>query len=246
MAAAVLADKCKLETSIPRVLQFADHKALLIERFDRQVDENGAVTRIHQEDFAQALGLPPEMKYERYKTESRAFNIESIRSVLDQCIRPAEAIDTFMKATIFNLAIGNTDNHAKNFALLYDNGRVPRLAPLYDMLPIKLNSQYTHELAYNIGNASHSDDLSKEDFDIFFSKMGLTKTASKRFKDDAVCEILSKLDIIADEVLVQSGLKDFDSLFGTEAENLIEKLDLDLTLADRDFYAANAGGWSFS
>lgn len=36
---------------------------LLVERYDRYRDAEGAVRRIPQEDFCQALGMPPETKY---------------------------------------------------------------------------------------------------------------------------------------------------------------------------------------
>lgn len=39
------------------------HPYLLITRYDRRSDGDGRVRRVHQEDFCQALGLPPEKKY---------------------------------------------------------------------------------------------------------------------------------------------------------------------------------------
>jgi serine/threonine-protein kinase HipA len=36
---------------------------LLVTRYDRRFDANGQVHRLHQEDFCQALGIPPERKY---------------------------------------------------------------------------------------------------------------------------------------------------------------------------------------
>lgn len=37
----------------------------LVKRYDREIDKNGVVRRLHQEDFCQALGIAPEIKYER-------------------------------------------------------------------------------------------------------------------------------------------------------------------------------------
>ena len=45
----------------PRVVR--DRTFLLVERYDRAIHDNGHVRRIHQEDFCQALGVPPETKY---------------------------------------------------------------------------------------------------------------------------------------------------------------------------------------
>ena len=37
-------------------------------------------------------------------------------------------------AVAFNVLVGNSDAHGKNFALLYDSTAGPRLAPLYDIV----------------------------------------------------------------------------------------------------------------
>ncbi len=58
LAAAVGLDVALVE---PRVVR--DRKFLLVQRYDRSVAEDGGVRRIHQEDFCQALGVPPETKY---------------------------------------------------------------------------------------------------------------------------------------------------------------------------------------
>ena len=45
----------------PRVV--SDRTFLLVQRYDRAFGDDGNVRRIHQEDFCQALGVPPETKY---------------------------------------------------------------------------------------------------------------------------------------------------------------------------------------
>ena len=47
-------------------LHFAgDTPYYLVERHDREIGEGGVITRVHQEDFCQALAIAPEIKYER-------------------------------------------------------------------------------------------------------------------------------------------------------------------------------------
>ena len=46
---------------------------LVVQRFDRSLDANGAVTRVHQEDFCQAMGFPPERSL--YHLESGTHEI---------------------------------------------------------------------------------------------------------------------------------------------------------------------------
>src|SRR5690625_2737088 len=48
--------------------------------------------------------------------------------------RPQEDLTAFFRQAAFNAAIGNTDDHLKNFSLLHDE-RGWRLTPAYDLLP---------------------------------------------------------------------------------------------------------------
>ena len=52
-------------------------RGLLVARFDREIEE-GRVRRIHQEDFCQALGLPPSLKYQRNGGSHRRFDAAAI------------------------------------------------------------------------------------------------------------------------------------------------------------------------
>jgi HipA N-terminal domain len=151
-AAALLAAACGLDVSVPQAIKVEDIDALLITRFDRRV-EDGVVYRVHQEDFAQALGFASELKYQRRGRPGRWFDVPTILSVLDRTVDPEAARLSFLLTILLNLCLGNTDNHAKNHALIYDVGPVPRLAPPYDLLPIRIDRRYNHDLAFNIGAA---------------------------------------------------------------------------------------------
>jgi serine/threonine-protein kinase HipA len=50
----------------------------------------------------------------------------------------------------FNYLIGNADAHAKNFALLYSELGVARLAPAYDLLSTHVYQHHTHDMAASI------------------------------------------------------------------------------------------------
>lgn len=43
--------------------KIADRPYLLVTRYDRSIDAKSVAHRLHQEDFCQALGIPPEHKY---------------------------------------------------------------------------------------------------------------------------------------------------------------------------------------
>lgn len=241
-SACTLARACGFDVSNSRHIQVEGLDALLIERFDRFVVD-GTVFRLHQEDFAQALGLPASLKYERRGSEGRKFDTAAARSVLDRLSNPALARETFLLATLFNLAIGNTDNHAKNFGVLYGLRGERLLAPLYDLLPIRLHGRYTHEFAYNLGGASHFDDMTRAQMEAFLGEFGLDGARARRFIEGPVREMLATIEARA-PLLRKIGQRFFDDLIGRELAHLTELLGLAMEIGARDYFEPVAqGGW---
>lgn len=105
----------------------------LIERYDRLKSPTGLVTRLHQEDFCQALHIPPEIKYEEDGGPTLLHCFELIEQRMAISTMQVNAKLDFLRAIMFNYLIGNGDAHGKNFSLLY-NGKTESLAPLYDLL----------------------------------------------------------------------------------------------------------------
>lgn len=103
---------------------------IVVERYDRVVDQQGRAVRIHQEDFCQAMGIPPERKYQQ---EGGPLVRDCIALLRDWSTIPALDIRDFLDALIFNALIGNADAHGKNYSILYRAGE-RRLAPLYDLV----------------------------------------------------------------------------------------------------------------
>ena len=87
--------------------------------------------RLHQEDFCQALGLVPGVKYEN---EGGPDVADCARLIHRHSGAPARDIIAFLDALLFNFLIGNNDAHSKNYSLLLDGPGAIRLAPLYDLL----------------------------------------------------------------------------------------------------------------
>lgn len=119
----------------------------LVERYDRRIDQSGTVTRIHQEDFCQALGIAPEIKYEREGGPS----ISACRDVVAKhAAHPASDRIKLLNIILFNYLVGNADAHGKNFSLLY-KGNKPELAPAYDLLSTAVYPGLSKEMAMKIG-----------------------------------------------------------------------------------------------
>lgn len=128
---------------------------LLVERYDRSRQKDGNITRLHQEDFCQALGVPPELKYEE---EGGPETERSLDLINRATARPAADRLTFIRMLIFHYLVGNADAHAKNYALLY-RGKTPDLAPLYDVVCTAVYPRLAKKLAMAIGGHSTADTI---------------------------------------------------------------------------------------
>lgn len=142
LAASIGLDVAAVE---PRVVE--GRTFLLVERYDRTHRADGTVHRIHQEDFCQALGVPPETKY---ASEGGPTFKDCFALLRDVAARPAVDVLKLLDAAIFNLIAGNADAHGKNFSILYDQ-EGPRLAPLYDLLATVAYPELSPKLAMKIG-----------------------------------------------------------------------------------------------
>jgi len=130
---------------------------LLVKRYDRIQTEQG-IQRLHQEDFCQAMGIVPEMKYQREGGPEISDCFQLTRRVSSL---PVIDIKALLQGVLFNVIIGNNDAHGKNFSLLYQ-GKQTRLAPFYDMISTIYYPELAAKMAMKIG--------SKYDFDGLFPR----------------------------------------------------------------------------
>ena len=115
------------------IVQFGAYKVLSVERFDRALHRDGGwLLRLPQEDFCQALGVPPHLKYESHGGPG----VPDLASLLRRSETAREDLDTLFAALIVFWMLAAPDGHAKNFSLrLLPGGRF-RLTPLYDVMSI--------------------------------------------------------------------------------------------------------------
>ncbi len=132
----------------PRSFWFAG--AFAVERFDR-VFVGSQLRRVHQEDFAQLLGLPPAAKYD--------ITWRDCFAVVDRHLKDAEAARReLIERLLFNTLIGNADAHGKNFALLFGS-QGAELAPAYDLLCTQAYPALSEAFVMRIGPARRQDEL---------------------------------------------------------------------------------------
>ncbi|MGE0006749.1 MAG: type II toxin-antitoxin system HipA family toxin [Parvibaculaceae bacterium] len=150
-----LASRLKLPVPAVEMRHSGAVPFLLVERYDRSRHEDGTITRLHQEDFCQALSVPPELKYE---AEGGPGTARSLGLIDHAAARPAADRLSFIRMLIFHYLVGNADAHGKNYALLYGS-RTPDLAPLYDVVCTAAYPRLAKKLAMAIGGRSVADTI---------------------------------------------------------------------------------------
>ncbi|MFN7960191.1 MAG: HipA domain-containing protein [Thermoanaerobaculia bacterium] len=121
---------------LPVTWTYAEGFALGVRRYDRLEDGR----RVHQEDFAQVLGVFPDEKYE-------ATNYESLANIVRRICPPGD-FRQLVRRLVFMVLSGNGDAHLKNWSLSYPNELAPALGPAYDLVSTRVYPDY-EELALN-------------------------------------------------------------------------------------------------
>lgn len=149
-----LAAKSGLIRAESSILDIAGKKILCVKRYDRVMDGDGNILRIHQEDTCQAIGRYPNQKYQADGGPSAAEIVKLLRQFSDD---PSVDVSRFIMALAFNWVIAGTDAHSKNYSLLHGQGSFLRLAPFYDLasfLPYQRDPNSTKvKLAMKIGGS---------------------------------------------------------------------------------------------
>lgn len=199
------------------ILKAGDRNALCSLRYDRRIARGARIVRVHQEDFAQANGIPPGRKYER-----GTFPGLSLRGILatDRSLPPGDALE-LIDQVIFNILVANTDAHAKNYSILYHLGAEPQLAPLYDVSTVlpwtHVNQFHAQNLA---GRKRRPGDIAARHWDVIAADQGY-RPADIRSR---VQQLVDR--IVARKIAVTEEVSTFEGAFAgyvIQAADLIEK-----------------------
>lgn len=99
---------------------------LLVERFDRVAGKEGWTRR----GLVSALTL-----LELDELEARYASYEDLSTVVrHRFSNPKQTLEELFGRLVFNILVGNTDDHARNHAAFWD-GRILSLTPAYDICP---------------------------------------------------------------------------------------------------------------
>lgn len=169
-----LAEELELRVPPSQVVHAGGVPVIITQRYDRMKREDGFYVRIHQEDFCQALAVPPHLKYEKDQGPSAG----SVAGVLwDASSNARDDVRMFAKALIFHWLTAGTDAHAKNYSLLIADRSQVRLAPLYDLIsslpyPQQIQAEKAR-LAMKIGSEYKVRNIGKQHWESCAKALGL-------------------------------------------------------------------------
>ena len=122
-----LAERVGLDVAPVTLVQSSHHDVLLIERFDRTPTASGCWQR---KLMVSALTM-----LELHEYEARYASYETLSHIIRQhCPQAGAALKELFSRIVFNIFVGNTDDHARNHAAFWDGDQL-QLTPAYDICP---------------------------------------------------------------------------------------------------------------
>ena len=174
-----------------RLLELGGKKALLVRRFD----VTGQGGRRHMISLKSLCREAPGVYVLSYGEV--AAKIRKVASA------PQEDVNRFFRQMVFNAALGNTDDHLKNFWMLHDEGGY-RLSPAFDLVP-DVRERREHTL--NFGLNAYSPTMRE--------LLGIAKSWGVSKAGDIIDEVTSALtgfSTVAGECRVpEENIKEFSA-----------------------------------
>lgn len=164
-----LASQCGLNVAEVELKDTETCPHLIITRYDRHRAANGRLSRIHQEDFCQAMGILPTKKYQK----EGGPGIKACLTLIDKySSHPAKDKLQLIDSFLFNFFIANNDAHAKNFSLIHSAKGI-HLAPFYDILSTEIYPQLSKEMAMKFGSKYQAQKINAYDIENCAKDLGL-------------------------------------------------------------------------
>ena len=167
-----LGDEAPLVGVLRRIVE-PGTRVLAVRRYDRA--ETG---RVHQEDFAQAVGLPPARKYEQIRFEDMAV---LARQFIDE-----EAVDELVRRLVLTVAMGNGDAHLKNWSLIYPDRVRAAWSPLYDQVATVAWREPARALALKLAGVKDFGQVDRETFHRFASRAAIDRSRVDQVIDETI------------------------------------------------------------
>ena len=220
----LLAKRIGLNVANVALKRFGEHPVLMVERFDRVYKED-FVQRLHIVDGCQMLNLPASYKYEQNFGSSRdvahvreGASFKNLFAMTKVCNVPAKAQLELIHWAMFNLIIGNSDAHGKNFSFFIDRHGIST-TPFYDMLCVMMYD-FDHGLAMAYGDAFNPNNIQSFELRTFAEDVGVNyKLVSKVLGN--LCEKI--LAVMEEGIVDKKLLTDDEMVFVTKLEKFIRQ-----------------------
>lgn len=220
------AHACGLNVAHTEYPSFGTESLIVITRFDR-ADVDGTLTRLHQEDMCQALGVYE--KYEEHGGPSARDIVTLLRDRSATASASRRNVAAFVDAVVFNTVMAAPDAHARNYAVLLDGSDVT-LAPLFDLataLPYT-PTDAGRVLSMSIGGEFVADRVVREHWLRFAQDVGVD--------GDRLVERGLKFLGTAPQVMldVLDGMDDWDGSVARLRKRLVAGFDSFLAVAEQN------------
>lgn len=209
-----LAGAAGLPVAATQVLQFDGARCLVVTRFDRHQASDRTWRRIHQEDAVQALGKPPQLKYE----QNGGPGVREVAKLLRDHVTGGHAdtdVTRLIDAVAFNWLVAGTDAHARNFSLLHTR-TATRLAPLYDVNSfLPYTDARPISLAMKIGFTERDPHrVSGRDFDELARDCHVDAAVTIARVDALAQRLLAVIDTVVDDTSLRPFASNLPERFG--------------------------------
>jgi serine/threonine-protein kinase HipA len=190
------AKECGIDVPKVEIRKINETEFFLIERYDRVIDAN-RIRRLQQEDFAQALGIWSNDKYE--------VTFKDCAKVLMMLSKPAISKAQFVEQVVFNYLIGNCDAHGKNFSLIYkENGEI-EISPAYDILCTCVYEDLDSFMAMKIGKTNIINEVTLKDWHLFAKQLDISPNFVEKILIKQSKKIPNVLEKVVKEVNIEIG-----------------------------------------
>ncbi|MPV36951.1 type II toxin-antitoxin system HipA family toxin [Georgenia subflava] len=174
---------------------FAGARTIVVERFDRKM-AGESVSRIHQEDGAQALGLntdDPDRKFQR-----GGRHLPSWRALAAVLTDSFSEPDGLLRLVTFKHAVGDVDFHAKNVSFLRRQDGSIKVAPVYDSA-MHMHEPNGHDgrSAIEINGKSDMDAITAADLVAEAASWPIPERRAQRIVTQALERLAAALDEIS-------------------------------------------------
>ena len=200
--AMALARHLGLTTAETEIVTLGGLDCIIVSRFDRTVDDSGQISRVHQEDICQALGLSTLANQGRGKYETFGGpSLAQVAALLDRhAAAPEHELTRLVQVITFTAVIGNGDAHGKNLSLLHTEPGVVELAPLYDTVPTALWPKLPDRAAMHVNGLTALSKVTIADVIAEAKRWPLDPTVAEDAAADIVSRTVNSLDTVHGEI----------------------------------------------